>query len=1574
MEDLTEFLCAQFSSAKDFSDAWIANTIDGNFSDFEATSSAVTPDFFLNDTSDQVDVYKNLISLLRVLEESSTGTGVWEKMNDVGISGKRMMLVFWYSMEKALQRDSQGMEVKAGIAAASCYHTMCCLQGAQAYHIFNPYLYEKCLELFRTVYREITYDSRSINTKTKTKTKGKGKQKRKDDDDLPEEESKMNLEKSELHELLEQATLSLYLLFNKVALSAYKEVSETTALFVRDIAQLDASKETRTEPCENARQFSKLPYISDRAFALMHRLVQDKHSTDGVLVYSRIVFPRLAYWGFDLNIVTSSAIPAIFTMWKDLMFRFVVYRMKHGEKQEMRSIVKIIDNLFCRCTDRQDYRTKLSQCVVQILLELPRKEQYDFICRLNVFSQNVKTSLRNFTVEVVPHILVSLDLNELKDIPDEAAESSIQAEVTIASTRDEDEDSDDDNRLARKLALEKKRKAKLNKKKGFERVDASNALYECLLRCCLDKSPSVRGKAIVYVSNLLKDPVHGQHLRRISQSMYDKNPGFITGKHTGTGEDDGKKNDSINEEDFLDDSFEEVTNVLFFIIKKAMSDEKAAVRKSGIIAMQSYFGMLDNAVEFELALTLLKNSVVDASVLVRRQSAETINFILRSKPVYRNHLEILWLKTVLPLINDREQSVVSVAAKLISDTIFSPLLNGDELVWSLLKKIEQEDNHRRLLVRTMFTQASEGKLTENIINVLQKNLVKSPENIDVIWMMLAELSVVFRSSNVKISPSKAIERWFELTDDDDGNKVRYIAKVLSSSDESLDSSQKYSLIDDMKRKLSNYELEAAHISSVYLCMARLMGAVGEDAKNGNVLRDFGVRLLNDCKRQLRKHLDEFSSEIHMNDGESLSSMESKLIRVITTIGEVIQFSPTLLTLCDELVNALKVIMASADIQADEEICFKIINSAVPSVNPTPLPSRAGTALGQYAEPQSEVFSQPTSVGSLPMSQGQAIIPPHLINRKGHFVGVQLFTPLVRSYCVLAIGKFCLMDEKLAKSCVPVLVRQLKVNPDHIIRNNVVFVICDLCIRYTLLVDRYSPIIASCLKDRSTLVRHHTLESLTNLIKEQFIRWEGQIMYRFVSTILDENRAIREYAEFCLKDVLLLQFPGMFYNHFIECLIYFNEVSRKYMPGAMEDLDVDTSLKFSLGGKRNFKARMILYKFMIATFDDKQKFMTMSHICEQIFRPICSGELDFKSKHVQDLLTDAFEIMSSKEIRLNMDVGKGNDEDEDEPSPDIVAAAKNMISSAFRKGFILSIMPPLLEMRSFLLENQSNQIKLCFAVLRAICREHQEQIDEFLAGDKQLKAEIEFDIKKYERYEIYQRNKAKEAAQAAKRERRSMVTAAVLIRAREQSNPDNKSSMEVLEEDATDRECTPLRKDSAVNMEVAGENNEKSPSEESQPEKTSENNESVADMPTRSRKLSKVQNMDVDLPKENVNCDNELGDSRNVEVPSSSTVMQGKENKTGSDDIAEKTSKGSDATFAVPTGGRLSQRKRTRLSESNPMSEEAILGRAISTPNKTMDPNLTFADLNLSAIRSDNEVKPPRSSTRLRRTTLDRINE
>jgi condensin-2 complex subunit D3 len=63
---------------------------------------------------------------------------------------------------------------------------------------------------------------------------------------------------------------------------------------------------------------------------------------------------------------------------------------------------------------------------------------------------------------------------------------------------------------------------------------------------------------------------------------------------------------------------------------------------------------------------------------------------------------------------------------------------------------------------------------------------------------------------------------------------------------------------------------------------------------------------------------------------------------------------------------------------------------------------------------------------------------------------------VRALAYLCIGKICLRDVGLAKRFIAVLVRDLspKLCTSAAVRNNVLFVLGDLCIRYTALVDRH----------------------------------------------------------------------------------------------------------------------------------------------------------------------------------------------------------------------------------------------------------------------------------------------------------------------------------------------------------------------------------------------------------------------------------------------------------------------------------------------------------------------------------------
>lgn len=49
-------------------------------------------------------------------------------------------------------------------------------------------------------------------------------------------------------------------------------------------------------------------------------------------------------------------------------------------------------------------------------------------------------------------------------------------------------------------------------------------------------------------------------------------------------------------------------------------------------------------------------------------------------------------------------------------------------------------------------------------------------------------------------------------------------------------------------------------------------------------------------------------------------------------------------------------------------------------------------------------------------------------------------------CTWIAGKLCLQNEDIAKKVVAAMARELEVGRDFKTRNNIVFVLCDLCVR------------------------------------------------------------------------------------------------------------------------------------------------------------------------------------------------------------------------------------------------------------------------------------------------------------------------------------------------------------------------------------------------------------------------------------------------------------------------------------------------------------------------------------------------
>lgn len=86
------------------------------------------------------------------------------------------------------------------------------------------------------------------------------------------------------------------------------------------------------------------------------------------------------------------------------------------------------------------------------------------------------------------------------------------------------------------------------------------------------------------------------------------------------------------------------------------------------------------------------------------------------------------------------------------------------------------------------------------------------------------------------------------------------------------------------------------------------------------------------------------------------------------------------------------------------------------------------------------------------------------------------------WCPSGAAKLCLQHEELVQKYLPVFARELEVGTEVAVRNNVVVIMCDLCVRYTNIVDHYIPNISACLRDSEAVIREQTLIMLTNLLQ------------------------------------------------------------------------------------------------------------------------------------------------------------------------------------------------------------------------------------------------------------------------------------------------------------------------------------------------------------------------------------------------------------------------------------------------------------------------------------------------------------
>ncbi|KFO12675.1 Condensin-2 complex subunit D3, partial [Balearica regulorum gibbericeps] len=738
-------------------------------------------------------------------------------------------------------------------------------------------------------------------------------------------------------------------------------------------------------------------------------------------------------------------------------------------------------------------------------------------------------------------------------------------------------------------------------------------------------------------------------------------------------------------------------------------DEKTNVRKS---ALQVFMNILKHKVIPCTAedLSTLQDRCRDPAVSVRKQALQSITGLLVSQP--DNVLvQKAWLNGVVPVVMDTESSVQEKALDCLDQLLlqhikyYNKLRSEDgkqALAWDLLTLLTSESQElNRYFNKAFHMWSRQNKFTSTFINNVMSHV--ETEHAVPAWMLLAKVA----GSSPKLDYSKIIESWDNVSRQQNTSvdTTGHILCVIGHVAKHLPKSTCKRLIENIKCWLRESQCPLEVISPAVETLQKLCHAYADVPEEAQ-------ELLNQVCGDLVSTCESYISNIVLKEDGAEQLQEDLLVRHLFILGEAAQLCPA---------------------KVEKRIFLLIQSILASSVDEDQLSSL----------PDGEEIP-----ASQPLSQIRGLAMP----------------PVVRAHAFITLGKLCLQHEDLAKKCIAALARELEVSHDVAVRNNVVIVMCDLCIRYTSVVDRYIPNISLCLKDPNPFIRKQTLILLTNLLQEEFVKWKDCLFFRFVSVLVDPNPDIARFGEFCLVHLLLKRNPVMFSQHFIECIFHFNsyEKHEKYnrFPQSMRAKNL-----FSLKGKDNKEKRMHIYKFLLDHFTDEQRFSITTKISHSILACFVDKVLPLDLE-ASELLSDTFAVLSCKEIKLSTMRSKPDEDiqpDEDEmamANAVMQVAQKKLISQVQKKNFVENIIPIITSLKSLMEQKRIPALRDLMNYLREMMQDYRNEIKDFFAVDKQLAAELEYDMKKYEEQLARETESDQEQVSAAQAEQTPSLETAV----------------------------------------------------------------------------------------------------------------------------------------------------------------------------------------------------------------------
>lgn len=860
--------------------------------------------------------------------------------------------------------------------------------------------------------------------------------------------------------------------------------------------------------------------------------------------------------------------------------------------------------------------------------------------------------------------------------------------------------------------------------------------------------------------------------------------------------------------------------------KRAEGDERASARKCAVTALVAFLCIKKKVDASDIAV--LEQRCGDESIATRKCAAGGLTELLLAAKENVD-LELAWARSVLPLAMDTEVTCVNKGLELFRQVVLVPLLNADDekdamSAWRILSKMSDSGGSSR--------SGAKGGMNA-LKTALKRNLDDFPENSlpllkilkvaavkslglettkiklfgqsitfmrEGVWCMLeafASCSSITASNKNRNGPSSgtgnstksfdlisavkkskldgsflvsAWDKFRELRskpDDIPDNRMlisiacstRSCLKVVSELASIVPTADAKQSAKSMKSLLVNFAIDPPLISSCIHALTSLT-VTSSDTKDAAVksCEDWVGSLYERCEKKLEQFMN--------SNVKNFAALD----RALFTVGEASMVGFTV----DEDSAALalkKKKKKSTSSHAFFAGCDDDGKEDKPKKGNKKKSTESWTT-GIHVTPP------PRLVELI-----HYLLPPKMPHNVGNKVEIE--NPAnARALAFVALGKVCLRNAELAKDIVNILASELHFDRNDVetsnssaaVRSNALVVLGDLCVRYTSLVDRQLPAMAECLQDgiefgdaNCAMVRRHAVLLLSSLLLQDYVKWRGLLVHRYLAATCDKDVSVAQMAEMTLCGPLLRKNPLLFSNNFVESIFVFNRsTNHPIFKNAASSGDngagaVDFDCNMLVGARKK-GLRMQIYKMMLASMSDEMKIGVVARLAKEVLGGAVNGgklmggckrmgdiEKDVGEQGINyvkdcqasaDVLGDCFSILLCAEVRVRSGTGK-DDEEEKESfeenggingnaviSQQLAAAKGKLLNKISRKHLIESVVPVLCELKNVFEANKSPLLKSLMRYLREVFKLYNYEVKEVLANDPVLLAELTYDMKKF----------------------------------------------------------------------------------------------------------------------------------------------------------------------------------------------------------------------------------------------------